>query len=150
LVASALGSLASGNWKGRQETLIAGSALIVAALAAGMSPLLHLVTDRLLAQPMILRIMITIAIVAPPGFFMGIPFPTGLAHIKRLVPAFVPWAWGLNATASVSATILALLIALLMGLNAVFLTAALLYAVAAALFVLITRPKQNGERSPHR
>jgi SAM-dependent methyltransferase len=150
LVASALGSLASGNWKGRQKTLLAGSALIVAALAAGMSPLLHLVTDRLLAQPLILRILITIAIVALPGFFMGIPFPTGLAHVKRLVPAFVPWAWGLNATASVSATILALLIALLMGLNAVFLTAALLYAVAAALFVLIARPKQKGERSPHR
>jgi hypothetical protein len=67
---------------------------------------------------------------------MGVPFPTGLAYVKALFPAFVPWAWGLNATASVAATIFGLLIALLVGLNAVFLTAAVLYGVAATAFAL--------------
>ena len=136
LVASALGSLASGRWKGRPQTLVAISALTVAALAAAMTPLLLLITDRLLGQPLPVRLLVSLALLALPGFFMGVPFPTGLAYVKTLFPAFVPWAWGLNATASVSATILGLLIALLVGLNAVFLTAAVLYGVAATAFAV--------------
>jgi hypothetical protein len=136
LVASALGSLASGRWKGRPQTLVAISALTVAALAAAMTPLLLLITDRLLGQPLPVRLLVSLALLALPGFFMGVPFPTGLAYVKALFPAFVPWAWGLNATASVSATILGLLIALLVGLNAVFLTAAVLYGVAATAFAV--------------
>ena len=136
LVASALGSLASGRWKGRPQTLVAISALTVAALAAAMTPLLLLITERLLGQPLPVRLLVSLALLALPGFFMGVPFPTGLAYVKTLFPAFVPWAWGLNATASVSATILGLLIALLVGLNAVFLTAAVLYGVAAMAFAV--------------
>ena len=143
LVASALGSLASGSWRGRPQTLVAVSALTVAVLAAAMMPLLPFLTERLLGQPLPVRLLASLAFLALPGYFMGIPFPTGLAYVKTLFPAFVPWAWGLNAAASVSATILGLIIALLMGLNAVLLTAAVLYGAAAAAFVLVVARTQN-------
>jgi hypothetical protein len=148
LVASAVGSLSSGRWKGRPEILITIAGLAIAALAILMTPLLAFVTDRLLGQTLGVRVLASVLLLAIPGFFMGMPFPTGLGHVKSLVPAFVPWAWGLNATASVSATILGLLIALLWGLQAVFLTAAGLYAAAVAAFIFATFRSRTSPANP--
>jgi hypothetical protein len=145
LVASAVGSLTSGMWRGRPEALIAIAGLVIAALAILMTlPLLGFVTGRLLGQPLAVRVLASLILLAVPGFFMGMPFPTGLGHVKSLVPAFVPWAWGLNATASVSATILGLLIALLWGLQAVFLVAAGLYGGAVLAFAFAASRGSGG------
>ncbi len=39
--------------------------------------------------------------IAPAGFLMGIPFPTGLTRLESSFPQAVRWAWALNAAASV-------------------------------------------------
>jgi len=44
----------------------------------------------------------------------------------------VPWAWGINGCASVLSAILAILLAMSLGFNAVVLIAIGLYVVAAA------------------
>ena len=48
-----------------------------------------------------MKIALTVLLIAPAGFVMGMPFPTGLAKLNAWQPPSVRWAWSLNAAASV-------------------------------------------------
>jgi hypothetical protein len=81
--------------------------------------------------PVALRALLGFVGIAPLAFAMGMPFPLGLARLADRAPAFVPWAWGLNGCASVIAAILALLLAIAIGLRATLVLALALYVFAA-------------------
>ncbi len=82
-----------------------------------------------------LRILLSIVLIAPLAFFMGMPFPLGLRRVAERAPDFVPWAWGINGFASVVSAVLATLLAVHFGFTAVIVLAVLLYVAAAALRV---------------
>jgi hypothetical protein len=67
---------------------------------------------------------------APLGFLMGIPFPSGLAWLRERAPGLIPWAWAINGCMSVLAAVLATIIALSVGFSWVLVVAALAYAGA--------------------
>ena len=69
----------------------------------------------------------------PLGFFMGIPFPQGLVRIKNTDTTRVAWAWGINGLFSVISTILATIVAILMGFQFVFLIASVCYLIAGLI-----------------
>jgi hypothetical protein len=76
------------------------------------------------------RVALTVALIAPLAFAMGMPFPLGLARLAAAAEPLVPWAWGVNACASVVAAILATVLAIHFGFVAVVALAVLLYAAA--------------------
>jgi SAM-dependent methyltransferase len=78
-----------------------------------------------------LRIVISAALIAPLAFFMGMPFPLGLARVEAGDARLVPWAWATNGCASVIGAVLATLLAIHIGFTAVIVAALVLYAVAA-------------------
>jgi hypothetical protein len=78
------------------------------------------------------RIVISIVLIAPLAFCMGMPFPLGLARVEAADARLVPWAWGINGCASVTGAVLATLLAIHVGFTAVIVAALVLYAVAAA------------------
>ena len=80
------------------------------------------------------KIALSLALIAPLAFFMGLPFPLGLSRLGRDAPRLVPWAWGINGCASVLSAVLATLLALELGFSAVVLLAIALYGLAAAEF----------------
>jgi hypothetical protein len=80
------------------------------------------------------RIVLSLALIAPLGFFMGLPFPLGLQRVSGRVPALVPWAWGVSGCFSVISAILATILAVHFGFAAVVLIAALLYLAAGIIF----------------
>ncbi|MGK7346464.1 MAG: SAM-dependent methyltransferase [Candidatus Nitrospinota bacterium M3_3B_026] len=82
---------------------------------------------------------LSVALLAPLGFFMGMPFPLGLSLVAKKAPSLVPWAWGINGCASVMSAVLAVLLAIHFGFMAVVAAAACLYAMAAASLRLIQR-----------
>ncbi|MFN3842888.1 MAG: spermidine synthase [Rehaibacterium terrae] len=86
------------------------------------------------------RALLGLLSIAPLAFLMGMPFPLGLSRLARSQPAFVPWAWGINGCASVLAALLALLLAIDLGLPATLLIAWLLYALAALCWPLPRDP----------
>jgi len=88
---------------------------------------------QLMSLPDPARIAISIVLIAPLAFAMGMPFPLGLARLVPDAEALIPWAWGVNACASVIAAILATVLAIHLGFGAVVVLAVLLYAVAAAV-----------------
>jgi len=82
-----------------------------------------------------LRALLSVVLIAPLAFFMGMPFPLGLRRIAEEAPDFVPWAWGINGFASVVSAVLATLLAIHFGFTAVIVLALLLYVAAASLRV---------------
>jgi hypothetical protein len=80
------------------------------------------------------KIAVSGLLIAPLAFLMGMPFPLGLAVVSKKLPAWIPWAWGINGCASVVSAILATLLAIHFGFVAVVTTAVLLYLLAAVVF----------------
>jgi spermidine synthase len=81
-----------------------------------------------------LKIAMSLMLIAPLAFFMGMPFPIGLSRVAAGAADFVPWAWGINGFASVVSASLATLLAVELGFTAVIVLALLLYAAAALAF----------------
>jgi len=75
------------------------------------------------------RILITAALVAPLGFFLGMPFPKGALKVGELVD----WGLAVNGAASVLGATLVLLVAFRCGFSVALLGAAALYLVAFGL-----------------
>ena len=80
------------------------------------------------------RIAVSLALIAPLAFFMGMPFPLGLSRLSDASPRLVPWAWGVNGCASVLSAILATILAMHFGFTVVVASALVLYVAAAAVF----------------
>jgi hypothetical protein len=76
------------------------------------------------------RIAVAVAILVPIGFFMGMAFPIGMHRALREVPAMTPWLWGVNGAASVSASVLVVVISLAAGISTAFWVGTACYVVA--------------------
>lgn len=87
-----------------------------------------------LSSAMTLKIPLTIGLIAPLAFFMGMPFPLALAKLGEIAPDMIPWAWSVNGCASVVSAVLATLLAISIGFNTIILLALLLYGLAWACF----------------
>lgn len=109
----------------------------IAAIAAIYLVMLPPLFDRYIGLADTVRIAVSLLLIAPLAFAMGMPFPLGLAKVAREAAAFIPWAWGINGFASVLSASLATLLAIEFGFTAVILAALALYAGAA---LVIPRP----------
>lgn len=125
LLSSGAGSVAA-----RQRITSANKILALLGVIAGLIVLNVLVLPWLLSAAVglafVIKLCISALVLAPLGFLMGMPFPTGL----RLVPT-VEWAWALNAAASVLGSVMAMVIAIQFGLTVTLLSAAVAYSLAA-------------------
>ena len=92
------------------------------------------VINALITLPDAARIAITVLLILPLGLSMGMPFPLGLEALGARTPALVPWAWGINACAAVAGAVLASVLAIHAGFNAVLIVAVVLYASTLASF----------------
>ncbi|HVW65214.1 MAG TPA: SAM-dependent methyltransferase [Nitrosospira sp.] len=132
LVFAALGSWLAGRKQGRAAE---ARSVTTAIIALGAVALLYLaflpgLFSALIHLPDPAKILISAALIAPPGICMGIPFPTGMARLACTLPDAIPWAWAINGFASVVGAVLASLLAVHLGFTAVILLAVALYGLA--------------------
>jgi spermidine synthase len=73
------------------------------------------------------RCVIAIVTIAPLGLLMGMPFPTLLAKSGEVSQNLLPWAWGVNACATVLGSVLATISSIMMGFNRTWLLAMGMY-----------------------
>jgi hypothetical protein len=92
-----------------------------------------------LGAPLGVRIGITLLMLAPLGLVLGMFFPLGVRRAESIHPDLVPWAWGINGCASVTASVLAVIIAMGAGFGAVWLAAIVMYAVGILAFLFLTK-----------
>ena len=133
LIASGLGSAFSSRFVPRPRAGIRLACGLAATLAAFSGLLLPRLLDLALAWPDPAKLALAVAVAAPLGFFMGMPFPLGLSTYRGAQCAFIPWAWSVNGALSVVATPLANILAVSYGYSWVFLASLALYALAALL-----------------
>jgi len=82
--------------------------------------------------PLSMRVLITAISIAPIGFLMGIPFPSGITWFfsEKRDSISIPWVWAINGTASVISSVAAALFVLSFGFNRILLIGALCYGIA--------------------
>jgi hypothetical protein len=78
--------------------------------------------------------LLTVVLIAPAGFCMGMPFPQGLARLEEFHKPSVRWAWSLNAASSVLGSAGAIFFAIYLGLRETLLLGGVLYL--GALYVI--------------
>jgi hypothetical protein len=86
------------------------------------------------------KIILSFIWIAPPAFFMGMPFPLGLKMLSFSNESQIPWAWGINGVFSVVSAVLATIIAVELGFVWV-----MIFAIGGYLIVLITNLKKMSD-----
>jgi hypothetical protein len=141
LLSSGIGSYFSRKIIGELDShlmmVLAGVAAVVTVLAASVGAVL----TSLVSLPVELKIPLSVLMIAPAGFLMGMPFPVGLARLEAWHKPALRWAWSLNAASSVLGSVGALVCAIYLGLMQTLLVGGLLY-LAAMLVFLVSRPSQ--------
>lgn len=127
------GGLGSGFAARIGDRLAARVPLIVAVIAIVALVIARTLTATALGLPDAAKIAISIVLIAPLAFAMGMPFPLGLRGLAARDPGAIPWAWGINGTASVLSSMIATLVLVHFGFSALVVLAALLYAIASYL-----------------
>jgi hypothetical protein len=149
LVSSGIGSLSTARAAGSRAAVGSRLILTIAVLVA-FGLLTPVVTHRFEASSTPFRIALSIGLLFPIGFLMGIPFPLAMRIALRRAPLLAPWFWGVNGAASVCASVLAVVIAIGAGISAAFWTGTACYLVALTMVSLqvksqVPTPNSQGE-----
>ncbi|MDD5362719.1 MAG: hypothetical protein PHN88_11340 [Ignavibacteria bacterium] len=139
LIFSGLGAKYSLKFAGKQKLYIIF--LIIAALAIVLGFLTPVIFSALVSLSLLLRIIITIILIAPLSFFMGMPFPSGISLITGDDPRMIGISWAVNGFFSVLGTVLTMIFAMMLGFKIVFIIAGVYY-LCAMIFITI-RYKNN-------
>ena len=136
LLSSGMGSWVAGAWKPegnpRRLVIILGG-IFVLGLAEGL--LLYDQFSRLMWLGKPIRILLAVSTIAPLGFLMGMCLPMGLQLARGFHDHLVPWGWGVNGAFSTFASILALILALNLGLKATLFSGVMCYGVALVVLL---------------
>jgi hypothetical protein len=103
----------------------------------------------LLSQPQAAAIAGSVLVLVPIGFVLGMPFPLGLRLAAQAAPGNIALMWTLSAGFSMLGSILAAVIAVQLGFDAVLLLGIGCYlASAASLYAVATRARQSMREAP--
>ena len=142
LVSSGLGSYWSHRILGKHEGRLIKALGSVALLSAALALILSWLLSSLVWLPLGLKAALTVVLIAPLGFAMGMPFPTALARLEEWHAPSVRWAWSLNAASSVLGSVGALICAIYLGLVQTLIIGGIFYLAALAV---IARVRPSGE-----
>ena len=88
----------------------------------------------MLTQTEGVKIAVSILLIAPLAFAMGVPFAMGLSELGSHSESLIPWAWGVNGCASVISAVAATLVAIHFGFTVVMIMALFFYMAALLFF----------------
>jgi spermidine synthase len=134
LVSSALGNITSSLLKRFRLAVVP-----IACVLVGGGLLFYIFgLDSFLAafhaSSMMTRFLIAALVIAPPAFFMGIPYPNGLDSLQETKPHLLPWAWGMNGGLSLVGSALARLLSVSRGFPVLLQIGIGIYLLVGLLF----------------
>ena len=126
-----------GSRFGSQKFSLASALKLLILLLTLYLLVLPIILDSSLELSFVLRLGITIVLIAPLGFLMGIPFAAGLKWIRKDLGEnnhhsqwMVSYVWAVNGASSVISSILASLIALSFGFRITLVVGTICYLFA--------------------
>lgn len=123
--------------------------VVLLALLVAFGFVTPLLIDRFESSTTPVRILAAVAVLAPMGLAMGMPFPIGMRVVSAWPNAPTPFFWGVNGATSVCASVFAVAIALSWGISVSFWVGCACYLAATAglgAAVWRARPTRLGEQ----
>jgi hypothetical protein len=130
LISSGIGSMFSVKFFANSKKKLYIIFGIIAVLAITLGILVPVIFDAMVRLELIWRVVISALIIAPLGFFMGMPFPIGLTLIDDDDRRYAAFAWGINGFFSVIGTVTAIILAMTAGFLFVFVLTGIIYLLA--------------------
>jgi hypothetical protein len=134
LLSSGFGSLAGPYLFKRslyERSLMAGVLVVIVLVIYYF--ILPGILESTLSYSIGVKSLLSVLIILPLGFFMGMPFPTGLQMLKGLHPEAVPWMWGINGVSSFIGAMLTIIIAFTGGYQINLLASIIPYSAVAVI-----------------
>jgi hypothetical protein len=136
LISTGAGSYVTGGLRSSSKwSFVPIIAAILGALGV-MALLTPYVLSVALGLGLPLRVLISLLLIAPLGFVLGMPFPKGLKAVGVVAPALVPWAWGVNGFFTVIGSVAAVILGMAFGFRFVLGVSAVCYLFALAAITL--------------
>lgn len=130
------------------NTGIRYAALVIAGYSAILAFALPWIFSAWSGNLLFDKIAVTLLVLGPLGLMMGVPFPSGLMLLAKKFPEdFIPLMWGVNGWMSVAGSILAMIVAMLLGFKWSLALGAVAYIGAIKMFKPETKVVS---RSSHR
>jgi len=148
LAAAGLGSLLAGRFASVSHTLLGCIACAIVALVLANALFGEALFAAAGGAGFGVRVVLVIALLAPLGLVLGMPFPLGIRLLNHETPALVPWAWAVNGFLSVFSSIFCVVLAMAFGFANVLWIAAVIYA-GGFTALLTRRPNSSRVRVVH-
>jgi hypothetical protein len=94
-----------------------------------------IITRALEATPLPVHILLSVLMLFPMGYFLGMAFPIGMKAAQEHATELTPWFWGINGATSVCASVLAIIIAINFGVSVTFWTGVSFYVIALLAYM---------------
>ncbi|NIS66933.1 MAG: hypothetical protein GTO05_17565, partial [Gemmatimonadales bacterium] len=126
-----------GNWiVGNRWVFVFVGIFVVYAVFGFGFPYLF---DSFLSSGTTVRILVSVLMLAPLGFFLGVPFPMGIATLGRRKEQAVPWVWGVNGLFTVIGGLASVGLSLSYGFRLTLFLAIAIYGVAFLAYARVRR-----------
>jgi SAM-dependent methyltransferase len=148
LLFSGIGSMTVGAHAPRPGAIaVRVAALLATLVAAGL--LTPLVTAWARAEATDIRILVSVLLLAPPAFCMGMMFPLGLG-IWRRHSELLPFFWSANGITSMLASVLGMALSIEFGIARTFALGVCFYGICALMILRSRQPKLADDAAvPH-
>jgi spermidine synthase len=133
LIGGAAGSRLSRRINADSRRTLMFALPVIAVMAVSYAYLLPHAFSSWLGFARPLRIALSVSLLLPLGIGLGMPLPAGIASMGQRRPEHLAWAWAINGATSVLGSVLAMLLALIIGFRFVVLAGAGCYVVAIVL-----------------
>jgi MFS family permease len=146
LIFTGAGSFLTSRFGQKPSRMLVATLLLLMAVLAATTLVTPSVFSAALGLALFWRIAIAIAVIAPLGVLLGMPFPTGLSIVANEAPALVPWAWGVNGFCTVIGSVGAMILSMIFGFKVVLFVAGGCYL--ASLAAIMSQRISVRERKP--
>jgi hypothetical protein len=133
LAAGGSGSLASSRIVKGSSKNLSFVILGIAAVGSLYAAILPSITYSVIAQPFEVKAAVSVAILSPIGFLMGMPLPTGMRMLKNHRPEYVPWMWAVNGAFSVLGAVISVVLAITLGSSYALILGILIYLIGLGI-----------------
>ena len=139
LIGAAIGSMASRSVVGRDAERWHVPFGGIAATGLALWLTYPALSSHFIASGDAVRIGAAALMIAPIAFFMGMPFPLGIAALDRKPRGAVAWAWSMNGLFTAIGGVATALLSLWLGFRITLLLTLAAYAMAALAFRALRR-----------
>lgn len=141
ILATGVGSFLSDRLPLNGQGIFRAWAIVTGGYLLSIPYWLEDVTTAFAGDVLMIRALITIAVLVPAGLLMGFGFPTGMRMISAVNPMPTPWFWGINGAAGVLASAYAVASSITFGISATLAVGGVCYLLLIAAAGAIGFPR---------